>query len=471
MDLLRVWRSLPIPTTIAFGRLLHVTPIHPPLFWSHRMESTAVNPPARRGVRRRWRVPPAILHGQDEPLESAGILDEVPGPSGLVLWQSLRDVTLWASTPPFDRDGLFSESAERRRLAAILSAGFDPQLEQPLGMITAMVGRPGRVSAERLALACRRVAQWAEAGGSLATALAFAQAAALACPGDASAAFKVGQIARRRAEHARAETWFRRAIALARQEGDWASYSLGFAGLGTLYMQRGNFPKARSFHSRRLRAARRHGLRDLAGGAYHDLCTIAFESGNFDEAQLLARQAFDTYGPRSPSVPRLAHDVAYLWTLQGYFGRAVPVLKAVLPYVTKKGERLVVLSNIARAAGASANRAELERVWPEAWDLAHDQALGEFAAEALMELARGAHGLKDYDRAEAAGRDALNLAETRREGRIVLAAEGFLQAVGLERSAVGNTSAAMPTADSPDEMADMLVEDFLASLQYEHATL
>jgi tetratricopeptide (TPR) repeat protein len=470
MDLLRVWRSLPIPTTIAFGRLLHVTPIHPPLFWSHRMESTAVNPPARRGVRRRWRVPPAILHGQDEPLESAGILDEVPGPSGLVLWQSLRDVTLWASTPPVERDGLFSESAERRRLAAILSAGFDPQLEQPLGMITAMVGRPGRVSAERLALACRRVAQWAEAGGSLATALAFAQAAALACPGDASAAFKVGQIARRRAEHARAETWFRRAIALARQEGDWASYSLGFAGLGTLYMQRGNFPKARSFHTRRLRAARRHGLRDQAGGAYHDLFTIALAGGSFEEAKQFARAAYDAYGVRNPRIPRLAHDVSYLWMLQGDFSRAKPVLEALIPGERDPEIRFVALSNLVRAAGALGERATFERSWDEVWGLASGGVIADRTAEALLEAARGAMSIGAFDRAKMAVKSALDVAAVRKEGRIMLAAESVREAI--ENEAAAKSREFVPVATTDDEEADKLVTDLLQSLslEYENAT-
>jgi tetratricopeptide (TPR) repeat protein len=437
------------------------------------MESTAVHPPSRRGIRRRWRVPPAILHGADEPLESAGVLDELPGTTGLVLWQSLRDVTLWAGTPPPERDGLFSENAERRRVAAILAADLVVDIEQPLGMITAMVGRPGRVSAERLALACRRIAQWAEADGHLATALSFAQAGALACPGDASAAFKVGQIARRRAEHARAETWFRRAIALARQEGDWASYSLGFAGLGTLYMQRGNFPKARSFHIRRLRAARRHGLRDLAGGAYHDLAAIAIETGRFAEAQSLARAAYDQYGTRSHRIPRLAHDVAYLWTLQGDFRRALPVLHALVPHAEDGSMRVVILANIGRNAGACGDEVEFENALAAAGNFADDPLIGEHAADALLEFGRGALSLRRHDFAEQFANRALDLAERRRQGRVLLAAESLLGELQAERAAVRKQEIVADEVGTVtvDEEADMLVDDLIASLTNETAAL
>jgi tetratricopeptide (TPR) repeat protein len=409
------------------------------------------------------------MHGSDEALESAGVLDEIAGAAGVVLWQTLRDVTLWAATPPAERGSLFSACAERKRVAAILTASLDPEIEPPLGMLTALVGRPGKVSAERVALACRRIAQWAEKHGHLATALAFAQAGAVSCPGDASAAFKVGQLARRRAEYARAETWFRRAIALGRQEEDWVSYSLGFAGLGTLYMQKGNFPKARVFHTRRLRAARRHGMRIAAAAACHDLCAIAVAAGEFDEAQIFARQAFNHYGPRSPEIPRLAHDVAYMWILQGYFQRALPVLEAVLPHTSSPTVRMVVSANIARAAGAAGSRLSFNRSWENVWDLIEQPSgSSELAAESLLEVSRGALSLGEWDRAETAGMKALEIAENRKEARIILAAEGVLGAIRSDRAA--EKCVASPSAVVvDDESADALVEDFLASLEETHA--
>jgi tetratricopeptide (TPR) repeat protein len=425
------------------------------------MESSTVSPAPIRRVRRRWRIPPAIMYGP-EPLESACVFDELSGAAGLVLWQSLRDVTLWANTPPAERDGLFCATAERKRIAAILGAGLEPALEQPLGMITAMVGHPGRVSAQRVALACRQVAQWAESSGKLATALAFAQAGAVACPGDASTAFKVGQIARRRAEYVRAETWFRRAIALGRQEGDWVSYSLGFAGLGTLYMQRGNIPKARALQMRCLRAAKRHSLRDVQGGACYDLHVIATASGQPEEAQRYARAAFEAYGPRHPNLPRLAHDVAYFWMTQGQFAPALSVFLALESHFKLPSDRLVVMSNAARAAGGLGNTEFFERVWSEVWNASDSKLRIEYCAEMFLELARGAASLKQWDRAEVAAQRSFDRAQGRAERRIELEAESVLDMVRRQMSAV--CSSQETALARQVEEVDSLAEQFVMSL-------
>jgi tetratricopeptide (TPR) repeat protein len=422
------------------------------------MEPTAVSPLSNRRLRRRWRVPPAIMHGP-EPLESAGILDELSGAAGLVLWQSLRDVTLWAGTPPAGREGLFSACAERKRIAAILTAGLDPELEQPLGMITAMVGHPGRVSAQRVALACRQVAQWAEGRGKLATALAFAQAGAVACPGDASAGYKVGQLARRRAEYVRAETWFRRTIALARQEGDWASYALSFSGLGNLHLQRGNLPKARALHTRALRAATRHSLRNIQGDALHDLFVLAGTAGEAGDALQFARQAFEVFGVAHPKIPVLAQDLAFYWLLQGHFEPSLRVFQSLRPHMGRTIERIVLLPNIARAAGGAGVRGAFEEVWVELQSILEAEP-NDRSPEALLELARGAASLKDWDRAETAATRAIESARGRGEARVEFEGEAVLQAILLERSVQEGTS---PTneaqyAEYIDSFAGKVVE-------------
>ncbi len=91
---------------------------------------------------------------------------------------------------------------------------------------------PRRWGTRRWPGRARGVAGWAEAEGKLALALGYAQAVALVRTGEARAAYAVGLLARRRAEYARAETWFRRAVMLARQSGDWPAYCLAFVGLG-----------------------------------------------------------------------------------------------------------------------------------------------------------------------------------------------------------------------------------------------
>ena len=86
---------------------------------THARNATSGDEPA---FRRRWRIPPPYLRGS-EPMEGATILEEVPGALGLLLWQAMRDVSLWAMTPREERVGLFNADAEPRRLAALLSIG------------------------------------------------------------------------------------------------------------------------------------------------------------------------------------------------------------------------------------------------------------------------------------------------------------------------------------------------------------
>src|SRR3954447_16111145 len=83
---------------------------------------------SRRNASRRWCVPPALLHEPEELLEGVGVLDELPTQVGLVLWQSLRDVTLWAQVEPEERADLFEPDAARARLSALLASGAEPAL-------------------------------------------------------------------------------------------------------------------------------------------------------------------------------------------------------------------------------------------------------------------------------------------------------------------------------------------------------
>jgi tetratricopeptide (TPR) repeat protein len=430
------------------------------------MESPATQSSPLRRIRRRWRVPPAIMHGP-EALEGAGMLDELPGAAGLILWQSIRDVTLWAATAPAERAELFSAGAERNRIATLLSATLDAELEQPLGMITAMVGQPGRVSAERVALACRRIAQWAENHGHLATALAFAQAGALTCPGNAAAGYKVGQLARRRAEYARAETWFRRTIALARQEGDWASYALAFSGLGNLYIQRGSLPKARALHLRALRAATRHSLKGIQGNSYHDLHVIATLTGDAEQAQQYAWSAYEAYKPSHPLMPTLAHDVAYFWMTQGYFAPSLAVFRALVP---QRG-RVVVLPNIVRAAGGAGRKEEFEAAWAEMAaliDLKERNGDAEDVATALLEMANGAASMGDWSRAERAANRAREIARRRKEAYVEVTADSLLESFANEQRATGERPA---PAAGPDLEVQGLADAFIRSLEMQEVTV
>ncbi|HYJ80146.1 MAG TPA: tetratricopeptide repeat protein [Longimicrobiaceae bacterium] len=415
-----------------------------------------------RKTQRRWRVPPALAQGGGETFEGLAVLDEASGEQGLVLWQSLRDALLWGGAPPTERSALFAPAAEQSRLAAMLAAGMDAEMEPPLKVLAAMVGAPEQAREENVGLACRLVAAWADERGKLGTALAFSHAAAVVVPGDPAAAFAVARLARRRAENARAESWYRRTVALARQAGDWPTYALAFLGLGTLYVQRGSFPAARRFYIRAHRAATRNTLHDVEGMALHDLFGIAVETGNAREANALARAAHRAYGNRNPKLPRLAHDVAYFWTTQGEFARALPVLERLAEIVRSPAERLLVFADLARAAGGVGQRELFQTAWDQTWDILQGGETEEEAARALLDLAHGAASLGIWDRAERAAQAALDVATRRNEARVRLAAEAVLDSARHHRQA--EVRAARPPA-AETGAADTLAEDFMRSLE------
>jgi len=398
------------------------------------MRPRRLTPPVRRTARR-WRTPPAILHG-GEAFEGVAVLDEVTSQLGLLMFQVIRDVYLWGSTPPEEREGLFEPRADEALVSILRDSDPEVQLESALMTLIRLAGAPELAREEQVALACQHVAHWADSHGLLETAIAFAQGAAVVLSADAATSYAVGRLARRRAEHARAETWYRRAIALARQSGDWSSYAMAFAGLGNLYMQRGNLPAARRFHLRALRSARRHSLRALHGSALHDLFVIAAQAGQADEAERLAREAFEMYGPDHPRLVYLALDVAYFWMERGRFAPALTVFQALVHHMQRLEDRLGVLANTVRAAAGAGERRLFEQTWDEVWDRMQraQPAPGlTNAATVMLELAHGAATMGEYERAERAAERAVQVARERGEARTLLTAESVQDQVRRSR--------------------------------------
>lgn len=232
-------------------------------------------------------MPPPLTHGP-EPLEGGTILEELPTPLGGLLWETARDLSLWTAAPVEERGSLFSVEAAERRSRKITELEVPPALPSALGTLSTILGDAERADIEQLAAACRTVAEWAAEEGLLGIALAFTQGLALLREADPKVAYEVGAMARRRGEDARAETWFRRAVMLARQSGDWTSYSLAFVALGDLYLERGNYTTARKLHVRAKRAAHRHSLHAIEGLALQGLSVIGGVSGDGDSAEGMA---------------------------------------------------------------------------------------------------------------------------------------------------------------------------------------
>lgn len=423
------------------------------------MEAAPANRPRKPRRRWRWHVPPALVHG-GESLEGVQVLDEIPEPLGLLLWETYRDVVLWSSVAPEDRDGLFAAEAYEARLRALAEVGADQPLDQALRAVAAILKDPAGVPETDVMAACRTAADWAEGKALLSAAVTLATAAALASPTNAAAAFRVGQIARANGENARAETWFRRAVGLGRQAKDWASYAEAFLGLGNLYKHRGNYPAARRFHIRALRAARRHAMREIQARALHDLFCIAMQTSPPGDAEELARLAFRAYGSRHPRLPALAHDVAYFWMGQGRFAAALEVFRAVLPHIHDARERVLVAANAGRAAGGSGNRSGFDEAWQSVWAAEPEWERTPLAPQALLELANGASSLRDWPRAERAAETARDLAQRRGLGQVIIESEAVLDAARRKRG----VEPAVPAAAIEDSADPELAADLVRSL-------
>lgn len=401
--------------------------------------------------RRRTRIPPALTRGA-ESIPAIGILDEVPGDLGVLLWRSVRNVNLWAATPAPGRGALFAGGAADVRETELSGVEVEAEIVAPLSVMVRLLESPGGMDVGRVVNACRRISVWAEQRGALATALEFMQAAALAAPQVAALAYAVGRLARRRAEYDRAESWFGRAIVQARRSADWRTYALGYSGLGNLNVQKGNFPTARRAHARCLRAALRHDLEDLQGSAYHDLFVTEIETGAGTSADAFAEQAFRAYGQGHPKVPRLAYDVAYHWMLEGFFDDALRLAQALEPHFEAPAERALVVALVTRSAGGAGARA----VFDQARETMEGLLAGageDAAARALLGAAYGAASLREWRLAQDYATKALHLATERREGRVVMAAEAALESV-----AAGLSAQAAPPRASATRLADVFVE-------------
>lgn len=404
---------------------------------------------------RRWRTPPPLTRGPEN-LEGMDILRELGGDAGILLWQSYRNVMFWATAEGEQRAATFSPNASARRLEELSDADVPAELVDPLVVIGRMLGDAAGTEGETVAEACTEIASWAEARDASSTQLAFTQAAALAAPRRAELAHRVGVISRQRGDMARAETWYRHAIMIGRQVGDWTSYSLSYIALGNMLVQRGNFPAAHRMHIKALRAARRKGLRKIQGAALHDLFVIAVETGRDAQAEEYARMAVRAYGPEHPQLPALAHDVAYWWMQQGQFATVLPIFQALIPHFEGDAYQIYVHGHIARAAGGVENKDLFRKEWVEVNRMARDPHYAQRLAGAMVELAEGAASLGEWDRAEQAAEKALGVARERGEHKIAIRAEAIMEAASSGRR-FDRREAHAPTTSKADAIAADLV--------------
>ncbi|MBW3571711.1 MAG: tetratricopeptide repeat protein [Gemmatimonadetes bacterium] len=421
--------------------------------------------PAGNPARRSYLAAPPLL-SESEPFEGAALLREHPGALGAVLWKSLRDVSAWTAAAADERAALFPADAADARAGEVAGAAAEPELWAPLLVVQRLLAAPDDVDHPRLVHACRAIARWGERRGFTAVQLAFVQAAACLAPEHPRLAYSVGRLSRDRGEYARAESWLRTSIRLARGT-DWHTYALAYLSLGTLYQQLGNLPAARAVTMRGYRTSVRRRVRPLQGVALHNLFTITSEMLDFERAQQFALAASRRYGPNHPRFPMLVHDIGLFWIQQGCFSRATMVLQSVLPCFDLATDQVLVLANLARAAAGAGNRELYERSYAESLALLPDAPSPERIAQVWINLARAAASACDHDRAQAAAETALRVAGPLHLGQIRLEVEVLIDEIVAARAA---GRALLPHAPAGgDTCGEALAQDILQSLSQSRA--
>jgi hypothetical protein len=352
----------------------------------------------RSSMSRPWCVPPAMLRVPGETMEGARILAEIPSDLGLLLWRTFRDVTLWAEAEPEARGQLFGGESAGLRLTRLAGTETSPDLGASLDTINAMLAIAGAADGEVLTICCLEVSAWARREGLVHTAIAFAQAGALASPHFAEAALQTGIAASVAGEEPRSESWLRRAVGLARREKNHAAYATGIVELGALYERRRENARAERSYRWGYRAGRIFKVPSARMKAAHGLLRLARASGDVGSAAHFALAAFRSYRPRLAGGADLLLDVARFYIEAGDLGRARAVtrrLSNINPQLLKIRDKLLTSALTARAFAETDPRFSAAAA-SEAWRLVSDDSLrDEVRFTAALDLAHAARTVGD----------------------------------------------------------------------------
>jgi tetratricopeptide (TPR) repeat protein len=274
-----------------------------------------------------------MFYDPGERLEGERILVESPDDFGLLLWRTVRDVALWANTPPDARSNLFADGSADLRVIRLAETNVPPAVGAAVSTINGLLVLGTRADASLLAICCLEIACWAVGAGLGYTAVACAQAAAMASPPSAEAALRTGTLAFAVGQDKRAETWLRRAVAVARREKDRVAYSTALVELGVLYEGRGDWAGGERFYRLAYKAARRYaeGWSPRVQAA-HGLFRLARMRGDKPTAARFAFRAQRAYRPDTNGGPELLLALGQFWRDVGEFGRAHAALRRLEPY-------------------------------------------------------------------------------------------------------------------------------------------
>jgi len=336
----------------------------------------------RRSRRNRWTVPP-IPVGSSVILEGIEVLDELPSPLGLELFLRLRDVIFWVSSPEEVRGKLFARKGREIPTAAEIPASIDPAIN----VLRALVTRPSSANAEAVGSACGSLSAWAYDAGYVDTAIAFAHATARVLPDRPEPAFAVGRATRDAGRYAHSDAWFQRALGLARRARNAEMKARVYIGWGVLDELRGDESAARRKFQKALTTATELPLPSIAAHAHQFL--IPLTSRSFEEAFGHAIAAARLYADDDADLPRLASDTGALFSEYCYFGLALVLYEAALPYFSRTPDLLACHANVGRAAAALGQKQRFSEAWTEVERLSRGP-IAQYHAESLLELAMGA---------------------------------------------------------------------------------
>lgn len=363
-----------------------------------------------RGAKRLWTIPPAPSLSP-RGLEADPILNEIPPPLGVELWQRLRDAIVWKDVRVEERHRLFHD-----RTTYLLDPAFsladDDEIGASVQTLAKLLKQPDAVDSRSLVEAIAAIAEWAVRSGHDETAALYAWLAARLRPRDPGLAFAAGRAERRCARYERAEQWFMRAIGLSRRNSDDAAYADAYLGWGLMEEQRGRRGSAREKYVRAWRAALRGSFPQLIAAARHNLIALSYPDEPFEVGLAHATAAYKLYDDSSPErLALLALDAATLLADHSYFTHALRLYDALAPHIARPAVQVALLANTARAAAAVGDRERFRSAYEQV--TREDAQAGEFGPAALAEVARAAHTLGYDGKAIATANAALNLARAR----------------------------------------------------------
>lgn len=357
-------------------------------------------------------------------------VSELPREYALPLWRTYRLVLSLARVPgvayPLDQAEL--AAWEQHVLEQV--GAWDAEVWSGVAAIATAARAPAGVDVEWIAFTCTALADWCVEHGAPGAAVSLAEAAALVAPANPRYAYLAGRMFRGRGNHRDAEHWLERSRRVAVWNADREAQSIALNSLGNLYQQLGRYARAEELLLSALRTAKRAKITERIPFIYHDLLVVAVYTGNLAKAAEYAREALQGYPPGHTNVPKLAHDVAWLWFQHGHYSQALRVFDALLLDFTDPDSRLHVLGYAARAAGATGDAEEFARYWVEAWEVMDRGVDPRLQAAAALELGYGALDLSRWDDADRALRDALDKATLGRDNETIVKASAALERLG-----------------------------------------